>query len=177
MNPSDFETVPLGPEAHYWARYFAGMVRSRQHCIYSNTLAVYAVHAYLQHLKVETDLASSNSWRILGSFLQEKENANEKFALSYFYESEKLNSTELILPLHGSLNCQAVFSGQRKGVLLPTSDPSLLGHAFVCLENSLQSGKILGFSPRPSSKLPVEVDHEGLLSASSLLELSLFHPD
>jgi hypothetical protein len=56
--------VPLGRTAHDLAQNFARQQASTEKGkqVYLNTLAVYAVHSYLQLLDIETDLEQGNCW-------------------------------------------------------------------------------------------------------------------
>jgi Protein of unknown function (DUF1822) len=64
---SDAIQVPLGIDAHAFARKFAAeqidLEKKRQ--VYLNTLAVYAVHSYLNWIEIESDLGRSDSWDAL----------------------------------------------------------------------------------------------------------------
>ena len=59
--------VPLGLDAHTYARAFAAeqtdLTIKRQ--VYLNTLAVYAVHSYLNWIEIKSDLERSDSWDAL----------------------------------------------------------------------------------------------------------------
>jgi Protein of unknown function (DUF1822) len=59
--------VPLGIDAHRYARAFAAeqtdLAIKQQ--VYLNTLAVYAVHSYLNWIEIESDLERSDSWNAL----------------------------------------------------------------------------------------------------------------
>ncbi|MGB7442740.1 MAG: DUF1822 family protein [Coleofasciculaceae cyanobacterium] len=116
--------------------------------VYLNTLAVSAVHNYLQHQGFETDLAASDSQDVV---------------MQTF-----LNVADLQIKHCGKLECRPVLP-EAKTVYIPEEVFSeRIGYVAVQLDQSLQEATLLGFTPEASqSELP-------LTKLRSLLELPAY---
>ena len=119
--------IPLGREAHALARQFAAEQatpqRSKQ--IYSNTLAVYAVHSYLKWLRIDTDLSQGDSWHPLKRVL--------------------FDIADLVLPGIGKLECRPVSPGETTIFLPPEVTEDRIGYVAVQFSENLNEVQLLGF--------------------------------
>ena len=119
-------SVPLGREAHATARQFAvNTPPQRGKQVYLNTLAVYAVHYYLNWLQVESDLGQSDSWNPGIQSLSDV--------------------ADLVLPSIGCLECRSVLPGETSLIIPPQATENRLGYVAVRLNKSLDKGVLLGF--------------------------------
>lgn len=141
-------TVPLGHEAHDWAKKFAAeqvktepskleqLKRDREQAkqarisrgkrVYLNTLAVYAVHSYLKWLQIETDLNSSDSWQPWRSLF---------------------DVADLVIPNLGKLECRPVLIGENVLSLPPEALQDRIGYIAVQFQEQLNQVQLLGFAP------------------------------
>lgn len=89
-------TVILPEEALQWARLFAAKqpdVDTGKR-VYLNTLAVYAVHFFLERSQIETDLEGSDCW--------------------YPNLATPFDVADLLLPEIGQIECRPILAGQRQ---------------------------------------------------------------
>lgn len=124
-NPS--LTVPLGREAHCFAKQFATQQATPQKGkqVYLNTLAVYAVHSYLKWLQIESNIHQGYSWlpglRTL------------------------FNVADLVLPGVGKLECRPVIPGETACKLPLEVREDRIGYVAVQFGNRLDEVQLLGF--------------------------------
>ncbi|OCQ95497.1 hypothetical protein BCD67_09690 [Oscillatoriales cyanobacterium USR001] len=126
-------TVPLGGDAHSFARKFAAEQATTQKSkqVYLNTMAVYAVHSYLKWLGIESNLQESDSWHIL--------------------LRSRWDVADLVIPGIGKLECRPVLPGQ-VNLTLPTEvREERIGYLAVQFNESLDSVQLLGFAPSISA--------------------------
>ena len=127
-------TVTLAPKAHQLAEkfcsYHSNLQKSEQ--VYLNTLAIYAVNHYLQCLGFATDWKASNSYDvIMQSFL---------------------DIADLEVKKHGKLECR-IFLPNTEFVYIPQEVwTGRIGYIIVQLDESLQTAKLLGFTPRVTTE-------------------------
>ena len=156
MNNTELEshiTIPIGQKAHTTARQFAASTTSpdRGKQVYLNTLAVYAVHCYLNWLQIESDLEQSDSWSwgIQGLF----------------------DVADLALPEIGSLECRFVLPEETSFVIPPQATENRIGYVAVRLNESLDRAELLGFLGKiaPASQ-PLQIAIADLQPLDKLLE-------
>ncbi|AFZ20250.1 DUF1822 family protein [Allocoleopsis franciscana] len=120
-------TVPLALEAHGRAeefrRYQSNPGKAKQ--IYLNTLAVYAVHVYLQCRGFETDLERSDSWNPMMQML--------------------MDTADLLVKDHGKLECRPVLPEAEVVGVPPEVWEERMGYVAVQLSESLREATLLGF--------------------------------
>jgi len=129
MNPNIKEIieVPLGIEAHRLAKQFAaeqGNPEKRKQ-VYLNTLAVYAVHRYLQWLQIETNLTKSDSWNPL--------------------LRSRWNVADLWIPGIGKLECRPVLPEDTVIDLPPEVTEDRMGYMGIQFSERLDYVQLLGF--------------------------------
>ncbi len=120
--------VPLGIEAHRLAEQFAAEQATSQKSkqVYLNTLAVYAVHRYLQWLQVKTNLSQSDSWHpVLRS---------------------RWNVADLVISGIGKLECRPVLPGETAFCLPPEVTEDRIGYLGVQFSEHLDQVQLLGFT-------------------------------
>ncbi len=136
MNSQEIELleIPLGIEAHRHARQFAAeqTTNEKSKQVYLNTLAVYAVHRYLQWLQIETDLSQSESWHPV--------------------LRRQRNVADLCLPGIGNLECCPVLPGETSLYLPPKMTEDRIAYLAVGLNESLTEATLLGFINRVSQE-------------------------
>ncbi|MDX2214373.1 MAG: DUF1822 family protein [Oculatellaceae cyanobacterium bins.114] len=120
-------TVPLTAIAHDWARHFATEQANPQKGkrVYLNTLAVWAVHRYLNWLQIDTDLERSDSWNLRLNTL--------------------LDIADLVLPTLGQLECRPVLPHETEIHMPPEVKGNRIGYVAVQLDELLHEGQLLGF--------------------------------
>ncbi|MBD0345402.1 MAG: DUF1822 family protein [Coleofasciculus sp. Co-bin14] len=120
--------VPLGKEAHRFAKQFADTATLRlRKRVYLNTLAVYVVHRYLKWLEIETDLSQSDSWQPGLSAL--------------------LDIADLVIPNLGKLECRPVLPGDTAFCVPPEAIQNRIGYVAVRFSDRLEEVQLLGFAP------------------------------
>lgn len=121
--------VPLRLEAHKLARQFAAeqATPKKGKQVYLNTLAVCAVHNYLNLLQVETDLSQGHSW-------------NPGIRALF-------NVADLVLPDIGKLECCPVLPGESAFSLPLEVTEDRIGYVAVQFNQSLNKVQLLGFVP------------------------------
>lgn len=148
--------VPLSHEAHQQAAQFAAeqatAAKSRQ--VYLNTLAVYAVHTYLNWLEIRTDLTQSDCWQP---------------GLRALFDI-----ADLVVPDIGTLECRPVSPGAESFTMPPAEHR--IGYVAVRFQEELNAVELLGFVraavDEPSE--PLEIHLDDLLSLDALL--NSLHP-
>lgn len=136
MNSTDVPQliVPLGSEAHRWARQLATATlqlappSTKQDVakrVYLNTLAVYAVYSYLKWQAYEPQLDEGDSWQPV--------------------TCAKWDIADLVLPGIGKLECRPLWEGDRAIALSGEATEDRIGYMAIELEASLASAKLLGF--------------------------------
>ncbi|MBD0345551.1 MAG: DUF1822 family protein [Coleofasciculus sp. Co-bin14] len=146
-------TVPLGGEAHAFARQFATQQATPQKGkrVYLNTLAVYAVHNYLKWLQIETDLNQSDSWQP---------------ALQAVFDA-----ADLVIPSIGKLECRPVLPGETTFLVPPKGTEDRIGCVAVQLSERLDEVQLLGFVPTiAASDLPEQLVIANLQPLDTLLD-------
>lgn len=120
--------IPLGIKAHQLAGNFAAeqatTEKSKQ--VYLNTLAVYAVHRYLQYLGIKTDLSQSNCWNPI---------------LRYQW-----NVADLVVPGIGILECRPVLPGETTISLPSEVTENRIGYLAIQFSERLDKVQLLGFA-------------------------------
>lgn len=121
-------TVSLGCEAHSVARQFATEQATPQKGkqIYLNTLAVYAVHRYLEWLKVRTDLSQGHSWHSVMRTV--------------------FNVADLSIPGVGKLECRPVLPNETACELPLEVRRDRIGYVAVQFSEHLDKVQLLGFA-------------------------------
>ena len=125
---ANLPTIPLGREFHRLAEKFAAQqtILADRKRVYLNTLAVYAVHTYLQWLGIATNLEQSDSWNPVTRTI--------------------LDVADLILPdLGQTLECRPVLPGETALNLPLTARENLIGYVAVQFGETLSEVEILGF--------------------------------
>ncbi|NES18939.1 MAG: DUF1822 family protein [Symploca sp. SIO3E6] len=119
--------VTLGAEAHLIAREFAAeqVTPEKGKQVYLNTLAVYAVHRYLQWLQIKTDLAQSDSWHPV--------------------MRSRWNVADLVIPGIGKLECRPVLPGETALSLPLEVTEDRIGYLPVQFSERLEKIQLLGF--------------------------------
>ena len=144
-----FLEIPLGTEAHRLANKFAAeqSTNAKGKQVYLNTLAVYAVHRYLQYLQVETDLSDSDSWHPV--------------------LRRQWDVADLSLPQVGTLECRPILPGETALSLPPEVTENRIGYLAVRLDESLTQATLLGFVKKAGKE---ELPISRLNSLEDLLE-------
>ena len=126
-NIESYITVPIGQKAHFTAEQFAIQATSpdKGRQVYLNTLAVYAVHDYLDWLQIESDLEQSDSWCPGIQNLADV--------------------ADLVLTNIGSLECRLVLPEETSFVIPPQATENRIGYVAVRLNESLDRAELLGF--------------------------------
>ncbi len=155
MTTTDNQTIniPIPREAHNYAQQFAAQQpnKEKKTQVYLNTLVVYAVDNFLKMMDISTDLENSDSWN----------------PLIRLYH----NVADLAILNIGQLECRYVLPEQDEIELPPEVLEDRIGYVFVRLENSLQSGEILGFLPIDEpDEMPEEVEIDELEDIETLFE-------
>jgi hypothetical protein len=114
---------------HELAKSFAArqLTPAKGRQVYLNTLAIYAVHTYLQWLNIDTDLDQSDSWQ-----------ANTQVLF---------NATDLILPGIGRLECCAVLADATSVALTWDVHSDTVGYVAVQVDQQPDQAALLGFLP------------------------------
>ena len=156
MNNTELEshvTIPIGRKAHFSAGQFAASTTSpdKGKQVYLNTLAVYAVHCYLNWLQIESDLKQSDSWN--------------------FGIQGLSNVADLVLPGIGSLECCLILPEETSFVIPPQATENRIGYVAVRLNESLDRAELLGFLGKiPATSQPQHIAIARLQPLEELLE-------
>jgi hypothetical protein len=126
---TEFIKIPLGTEAHRYAEEFAAQQRNPQKGkqVYLNTLAVYAVHRYLDWINIETDLNQSDSWQSGNRML--------------------FDVADIVLPGTGKLECRPVLPDEEILYLPEEVRYDRIGYVAVRFGQQLNQVELLGFMP------------------------------
>ena len=142
-------SVPLSIAAHSQAEKFSTYQSDPQKAkqVYLNTLAVYAVHTYLQCMEFETDLERSQSWNPVIQTL--------------------MDVADLEVKNYGKLECRPVLPGTDFVDVPAEVWSERIGYVAVQFDQSLREATLLGFTKTVSTeKFPLAQ----LLSLQDLLE-------
>ncbi len=133
IESSTFKVLLL-PEAHSRAELFRRHQSNPQKAkqVYLNTLAVYAVKSYLQHLKFETDWSASDSWNPVMQTL--------------------MDVADLEVKARGFLECRPVLSDSPLCYVPPEVWSERIGYVVVQLNESLSEATLLGFVEKVTKK-------------------------
>lgn len=93
--------------------------------VYGNTLAVWAVHEWLQAQGIETDLAASDSWDVIFQTCS--------------------NVADLVVPGWGRLECRAVVGEAATVAVPPETWDDRQGYIVVQLDETLETATLIGF--------------------------------
>jgi hypothetical protein len=148
-----FIPLQLSDQAHAYARKFAQEQATNWKAkqVYLNTLAVYAVHSYLQWMEFETKLSQSDSW-------------NPGIRALF-------NVADLVLPGVGKLECRPVLPRETVVSLPPEVTEDRIGYVAVQFEEKLDTVKLLGFCRLIDLQHePKEIPITNLKSFESLIE-------
>ncbi len=157
--------VPLPREAHAKAAQFAAeqATTAKGKQVYLNTLAVYAVHTYLNWLEISTDLTQSDCWQP---------------GLRAIFDI-----ADLAIPEVGLLECRPVLPGDA-AFAVPISATDRIGYVAVQFQEDLNTVELLGFVRAAADQLvqsaeqaiaPTEIQLQDLLPLDALL--NLLHPE
>lgn len=125
---SQAEMIFFTRRARQWAAEFCQHHQSdprKAEQVYCNTLAVWAVHEWLQSRGIETDLESSYSWDPLFQTC--------------------MNVADLVVPEQGRLECRPVIDDADSVMIPPETWEDRLGYIAVQLDESLETASILGY--------------------------------
>ncbi len=127
--------IPLSQEAHRYAMEFATQQLTPQKGkrVYLNTLAVYAVHTYLNYLQIETSLEQSDSWQLHKQIVSD------------------VDLSDLVLPGIGKLECRPILPEETAfNVSLKTPEEAtekIVGYVAVQVDDNLSNVDVIGFLP------------------------------
>ena len=148
FEPTEKFTMSVSLEAHQAAQLFRARqldpAKGKQ--IYLNTIAVYAVHDYLQVLGIDSDLAASPSWDPVTQTLSD--------------------TGALQIGTQGQLECRPVLPEADSCHIPPDVWADRLGYVAVQLDAQLEQATLLGFLSQVSAETVP-------LSAFSQLEVML----
>ncbi|NEP79321.1 MAG: DUF1822 family protein [Okeania sp. SIO3B3] len=155
MTTTDYQTmnISIPIEAHNYAQQFAArqLNKEKKTQVYLNTLVVYAVDNFLKMFDIKTDLEASDSWNSV---------------IRHYH-----NVADLAIVNVGKLECRFVLPEQDEIELPSEVLEERIGYIFVRLEESLQSGEILGFLPIDEpDEMPEEVEIDELEHIEVLFE-------
>lgn len=148
-------TVPLGIEAHSFARQFAGEQINPQKGkrVYLNTLSVYAVHSYLKWFEIETNLTLSDCWN--------------PHLRSIF------DVADLVITNVGKLECRPVLPGQTALPLPLEVTENRIGYLAVQFSDRLDAVQLLGFAPAATE--PPQLQISNLQPVENVLDCLVPH--
>lgn len=141
--------IPITEEARRLAQQFARQQPTAQKAeqVRLNTLAVVAVHEYLQMMAIPTDLGASDSWNPVVRLCAD--------------------TADLVVPAVGRLECRSVNPGEAACIVPPEVWEDRVGYVVIQIDPSLQESVILGFTPTATVEaLPIAQ----LQSPEALLE-------
>lgn len=146
-------SVPLASIAHEYAKQFeveqATSQKGKQ--VYLNTLAVYAVHSFLQLMDIATDISQGNSWHPMSRRFHDV--------------------ADLVLPDFGSLECRPVLTDEKIIFLPKEVTEDRIGVVAVLFEENLDQVHMLGFIPANAvGLLPQEIEISQLQPLEKLLD-------
>ncbi|MCA1994384.1 MAG: DUF1822 family protein [Coleofasciculus sp. S288] len=119
--------MPITQAAHRTAREFTRQQPTPQKAeqVYRNTLAVYAVHNYLQILGISTNLTAGDSWNPLVRFA--------------------LDVADLEVTNRGRLECRPVRQNETVCHIPPEVQTDRIGYIVVQIDDEQQEATLLGF--------------------------------
>lgn len=145
--------VALDQQAHRYAAQFASQQTNprKGKQVYLNTLAVCAVHTYLQWLSIKTRLDLGDCW-----------NAGMR---------KMFNIADLILPNLGKLECRPILPGQDRLMIPLEALEGRIGYVAVHFDEQLDQVYLRGFLPAKGvSYSASSVPLTGLQSLDTLME-------
>ncbi len=121
--------VPLVSEAHRYAKQFSDEQATSEagKRVYFNTLAVYAVHSFLQLMEIPTDFSASVSWHPVKRRFEDV--------------------ADLFLPELGSLECRPLLPGETVMNLPSSAIEDRIGYVAVQFQQQLNEALLVGFIP------------------------------
>ncbi|NEQ26720.1 MAG: DUF1822 family protein [Microcoleus sp. SIO2G3] len=141
--------VPLTLRGHQIAQLFyqqhADAQKAKQ--VYLNTLAIDAVHSYLNWLGIATDLQASDSWNVAIQALAD--------------------IADLEIVGQGKLECRPVLPGGTVCTVPPEAWSDRIGYVAVRFDAELQTATLLGFVPKVEAE---EVSLSQFQPIATLLE-------
>ncbi|MEM7590141.1 MAG: DUF1822 family protein [Cyanobacteria bacterium P01_A01_bin.83] len=149
--------VHLPPEVSQQALHFASEQTSVEKAkqVFANTIAVYAVHLYLEAIQIESELEKGNSWQAV--------------------QQTVFDLSDLVVPHYGRLECRPV-EPNASAITLPSfTEPNCRGYIAVRLPvavkdsaniTKIETVELLGYVK--SSEIP---EMSGSVSLSSLQSL------
>jgi Protein of unknown function (DUF1822) len=145
--------IKLKNEAYSYAKKFAGeqatVEKGKQ--VYLNTLAVYAVHSYLEWMDFKTDITQGDCW-------------NPSIRAIF-------DVADLVLPGIGKLECRPVLPGETTINLPPEVMSDRIGYIVVQFEEKLDKVNLLGFCPLDNPEnTPEEIQISELKSLEEMTE-------
>jgi len=128
MNKEPSLPMPLTQKAIQTAQQFAAEQPYPQEAkqIYLNTLAVLAVHDYLQLMEIETELTQSDSWNPVVRMCEDV--------------------ADLMVEGLGKLECRPVRASQTAVLIPPEALDERIGYIVVEIDESNKQATLLGFS-------------------------------
>lgn len=130
MNTTEeyYYTIDLTAEHHQVAKNFAVQQDTTEKAkqVYLNTLAVFAVEAFLEEISFPADLEVGDSWNA---------------AIRCFHDI-----ADLLIPDLGKIECRPILPGETK-VSLPTELEDRIAYVIVQFQEELNSCQLLGYYP------------------------------
>jgi hypothetical protein len=129
MNSTEthYLTVSLNPDADEWAKQFASqqLNEDKKQQVYFNTLAVYAVHKFVQEIGFETNLAAGDSWHSVIRMVHDV--------------------ADLVIPKLGKIECR-VLMPEDTAISLPAEvTEDRIAYVAVRVKEQLNRVELLGF--------------------------------
>ena len=123
-----YYTINLTAEHHQVAKKFAVQQDTTEKAkqVYLNTLAVFAVEAFLEEISFPTDLEAGDSWNA---------------AVRCFHDV-----ADLLIPELGKIECRPILPGETK-VSLPTELEDRIAYVIVQFQEQLNQIQLLGYYP------------------------------
>lgn len=136
---SPLVTIPLSAADHEVAMEFAKQQPSPQRgkSIYLNTLAIQAVHHYLNWFGIDSNLAQSNAWSLPGQLLS--------------------STADLVIPNIGTLECCPILPNQDRITLPMDALNDRLGYIAVQFNEQIDRVELKGFFPLRTEIAPPEI--------------------
>lgn len=131
-------TIQLTNKAHNDAHKFASKQANSQKVkkVYLNTLAIYAVHDFLEWLGIETDLNAGDSWHPVVRCFNDV--------------------ADLVIPNLGKIECRPVLPGETVISLPSEVTEDRIAYIGVQFQEQLNEVQLLGFYPTTDPQTPLE---------------------
>jgi Protein of unknown function (DUF1822) len=127
-------TKPSHEDAHKFASKQANSQKVKK--VYLNTLAIYAVHDFLEWLGIETDLNAGDSWHPVVRCFNDV--------------------ADLVIPNLGKIECRPVLPGEKIISLPPEVTENRIAYIGVQFQEQLNEVQLLGFYPTTDPQSPLE---------------------